>query len=465
MEQISRSDAKILIQQKFKTIASNKNFVREFADSIKNRVSIVKVYSMFNDVDTIVNIDDSELYWLIKNMNKFDMVIDFELSDTFTERESNQFELVHIETKTGGEVQKTIVIDDVVEIESFKEYMVVKMPYYKIKEAWEKGVVTYNFETQREGVLRDIGIDVIKVPNINRNSVNNIKQKMLDGAFKSNTITWNILETGNERYDYNEKSQELVFTRGAGSQMNVLDGMHRTQAIIELLTENPDNEELKNRHTQLKIWNFDVMEAQDYINQEASGNALSVEKKKQYDKSNIYGILAQEVNKYGSQVRNVLYNKLGDLDEVTVGDKYCSLYAFSESIEDNFRVEEPRQIKKVSKYLVEFYNEVVGIYKEDFEKIKEVRMEKFKKDKDKNKDKKIVIANAIMTEPNIFIALNYIASKLYEDEDWAEKLEKLLKEIDFTVNNTNWKECGISSIRTDKRTRRKIYDYVRTLVE
>lgn len=122
-------------------------------------------------------------------------------------------------------------------------------------------LIRYNIETQR--TMRRIvrGETVQYRIAIDKNALREIKEMFRAGTYIPNTITLNIPEGEGDFY-YNEKTCELVINHI--DKFDITDGYHRYQALISVITENPEF----NCPLELRIQNFGIDKADSFIWQE-----------------------------------------------------------------------------------------------------------------------------------------------------------------------------------------------------
>ena len=122
-------------------------------------------------------------------------------------------------------------------------------------------LIRYNIETQR--TMRRIvrGETVQYRIAIDKNALREIKEMFKAGTYIPNTITLNIPEGEGDFY-YNEKTSELVINHI--DKFDITDGYHRYQALISVITEDPEF----NCQLELRIQNFGIDKADSFIWQE-----------------------------------------------------------------------------------------------------------------------------------------------------------------------------------------------------
>ena len=436
-----KQDLSAYIQKTIKQLATNKKIKVDMINTLKNRVSINKLSDLFLfKEDEYVLLNSSEIYWvtkyLINNKSKFDYIFNVSLEEYFTDKEQSEAELYIIITNEDEE--DFLILDNVIKV-SDTEYVCTDISYQTIKKFYDTGIINYSFDMQRESTVVNLGVGTIKKPTIYRRNVEKIKEKMKANKFYSNMLTWNILATGEEEFIYESETNRMAFYKN--SPVFLIDGMHRTIAITELLEEDPNAE----GHMQIKIWNIDVFKAQEFIEQETQGTPISEERRKSLQQ-NKFMTIAKMINTNGNEDTNVMYNKITDNeDEINkYHTKYCFYSVITNVLEEKFEdiLNKPADNRKTADYLIDFFNEYTAIMEDEFENIETSR--KYN----------------VATYNNMFIMMTYVAKKLHGDRKWRSKLDNFIKSINFKTDNKLWSNLLITSVRDDKRVRNKIYEFV-----
>lgn len=439
------------VQKKYKELERNKSFYNNTIENLKNRIDLMKLIDIFTNQEYRNDISNIDFYWLVKNWNelvKSEDNIDIKIATIeveFTEKEINNAELFFINNKTSN--TNTIVIQDVIEVKEDVEFLVAKISAKDLTDIFR--AVSWNPFAQRETTVRVVaGYGAIKTPTIYQKNVDSIKAKMKEGSFKANMISLNILRTDNETelFEYNKETRELTFTKGKGSVLDCIDGFHRLIAISELVQENPEFAD--NIHMQLKIWHLDIAEASDFVKQESSGTALSVEKKNTSGADLYLGIVRDLANS-GTSSKNALKNRIGELAEVKEDLKFCNMDLFKISLEDNLSLENARQANQLKRTLMECWNEIIFANEPLFDDLKKSR------------------TKSALTQNNIVAFFNYIIVSLFESniekDEIVELISKILKNTDFKIND-KWDSLKITNMRYEKKARISIYNYAREVL-
>ena len=445
----NKENNKIDIMAEYRKLECEENFYTIVTNKLMSRMTTLKIMDVFTDEST--QISDYEFYWLVKTYNH--LIVELKLEQykefkyEFTDREIEEAELYNIlENKEA--TMTTVEINNIDEVTSDYEYCSTKVTAGELTKIFE--FVSWNPFSQREVTLKSTGLNVVKLPTIYRSSVDSIKQKMKDGEFKSNMISLNILKTDDdtEIYNYDEKSRKLSFTKDRGSYLDCVDGFHRLTAISELINE--DQSYADKIHMQLKVWHMDINDAADFVNQEASGTAIKVEKK-EISKNDLYNNLINELAREGNSKRNALKDKFGEAIEFSFGDKIFTYELFRYSLEDNIKLENAAEASKLKKILSDCWNEIIFNNEDLFNNFNESKKE------------------TALTNNNILCFFNYIITEEFfkkeSKNNILEKIELILNSIDFNLtNNKIWNEIHITSERYQKQYRVAIYKYAKKVL-
>lgn len=415
------------------------NFQMKFLIDLKDIVDSVKLTQLFQDKN-IIPLNTSELYWIKEEYNKIVKENHLELSEIelieseeFTLKEMDEANSLYINDFFGD--TDSIILENVIEVKPFDEYLAV-ISYKELVQMYKNNIVTYNFETQREATYENTKFGVLIKPTIYEENVSNIEKLMLSNDFEANLIILNALKIKNdtiERYRYNEKTKQLQIFRS-----DIVDGFHRQLACIRSISKNPNLE----GYLYLKFTNRTTKEAMKMVVQESQGTKISDERIIELS-NNIYNEIVDRLN---NDNKSELKNKFGSLEEVKNNLSMIVEMDFINSLQETFKNLEPRDKSFVSKFLIDFYNYIVGKYNNDFKDFKNSKL------------------TSVICESNIYAFLNYIAAELYEDDYWEDTLEEVLNKVSFE-RSSFWNDLGVNSrIINNTKMRKKMYDYAKEIL-
>jgi hypothetical protein len=320
------------------------------------------------------------------------------------------------------------------------QYVCPAITYQEIANYWSSGKWSYNKNIQRETTKRIVDGEVVEFATIYEDSVEDIYKKMLiPGKFTPNTLTLVILKTGGEKFKYDEKTGDMkIEVDNVESFLNLADGAHRTCGVIKAVEEKPDIDGI----FILNILHYTEEEAKEYVKQESLHNDISEEVLATYASENPYMELVKEINKEGSLLSNAMYQNIGiTMQDVTYGGKYVTMQTLALAIEENFKFTNAREGRIIKKFIIEGFNDIIGIFENDFKNIKESREINY------------------ITYNNMFIGYIALLSKLQNRDNWHDSIEEILNEIDFNKINALWKDLRIGSSTINPTIVRKISNH------
>lgn len=304
---------------------------------------------------------------------------------------------------------------------------------------YDANMIDYNFDTQRDPKYVYSGESAIKKPNVNWDSVDAISYRLLKGLFYSNYITLNILNNGEEDFIYDSDKKILIIKNG---KIDILDGFHRSLAMIKAISINK-NLDYK---TGLMITNFDVPKANEFIEQEDNRNKIDERHIKARSSDNLANDIVKEIN---TSAKSELRGKIvTDLVLIQKGFGYTLTDIMSDSIELAFKdqLRTRRDASNISDYLIEFFNELYAIRYSDFAKPE--------------------YSKNITTDKNMFAFYVILAKFLYSKDSWKQDLERILSNIDFNAQNSDWKRLMITTknMNVNNRFYKNINKYLNKII-
>lgn len=227
-------------------------------------------------------LNPKEIFWLIKGINKLQQRIKIE--DYFVESEIREFSNAKFVFVKESIYPYVIDIKD----EISDDQWVTTMDMDLMKDLYDKQLIVYNPNTQRELKRIVRGQEEIYTVNVNMSSVDEIRQLMYAGKFIPNDLSFNLnLDNPDVKFDIvNEK---LVLYEG---RLDIIDGFHRFKAAIMNKADNPDF----NFKFIINLMNFNEAKACDYIAQEDKRNKISIDYRKSLDTNNLTNIIIDRIN-------------------------------------------------------------------------------------------------------------------------------------------------------------------------
>ena len=458
LTQNSREDLNDLL---FDNFISNSEYIKKRQDiqsDLKGKIIPEKLAKIFNNRLDISVVENSEIYFLAKYFYSAlqDKIISGDLSEKeknelkklkesvdtvkfFTQNEIEEFELLKDIDYTVMQSDEGIILKDVVEVYENREWRASKVSIKDLKSFMDRNLITYNPKTQRPTEKRLVNNKITEKISTNKKSVREIKNLILRGDYFPPTITLNVLNNGLDNAVYEDGILTIK------SECDLIDGWHNYSGLIEALSENPDIE----LYYKVDIYRVDEITARNFIAMRNKQNIFKEETESYYDTSKICNLLVNDINTEGTSISNLLKNKLGkEIGDVELLGKYCTFQVLSKAIENNFSIEKNDRIKaqSIKKYLIDFFNIIISTYYNDFENVLFSRKESY------------------VTYNNMFYGYIALASKLYNKENWEEKLKNILSHIDFGKSSEDWKNKGLSMKEITGKQLSFLYNYFYNLV-
>lgn len=444
LEQNSREKLNDIL---FDNYTTNDKFIKEtenIALKLKDRVYPDRVSKVFNGQIDLNMLQDYEIYYLSKIL-----FLNFKAEKVDPSKYFTPIEIERHENMTNIDYSKEksnkIFFDNCVQVTP-NMYACGKVSIQKIVRFQDDSLTVYNKETQRETEKRQTINGIKERIKVYKKSIREIRDNMLQGSYFPTAITYNILANGFEKYEYDVEKKQLTIEIDENNEVSIIDGFHRISGAMEALRMNPNLEQ----YLQVNIFHLDIQSAQRYILQESKKNEISKELLSYFDTDNVASKLVNDIDSEGTINTNFIKGKLGqDFDAVHLQYKYCMYSTLIKAIEDNFKLDKKdvRNTRQIKEYLKDFFNEVISIYKNDFEDVEKSRKTSF------------------ITNGNTFYGYVAIASKLYQQNKWQDKLDIILSQIDFNKKNDMWKGTGMTSKNITNKQIASLYNYFKNLVK
>ena len=406
----------------------------------KHDIKIRKTMLYLNFYDEqIKNMDQKVFYRLLKSVYEVTGKKHLNPEKYYTKNEIktlNAYDYMYLNGE--NKIELPLTIDNVIQID--EENYVTKMHVKFIRDLIVNDLLRYNFETQREAKFIKLGDSVQKVAKVEKASTEQIAKLALEGTLSSTPLTFNALvgtaDEGDE-LEYDSKNFRLIINKG--TFIDVLDGFHRISGIIRALDQNPDLDFT----FPILIRNYNTSTAQRHIGEINTVNVMSRHHRdalKAARKSDIVvKVLQRESELKGriSQTRDVHY----------INNELVTYNILAETIDELFNIETKADAMDLSEYLVEFFDFLIGKYKDEF--ITNVNITR----------KKSLINTNLM-----FVGYLVLAKRMKEEKVSITKLPKILDKIDFNRDNEIWEKLGVlSDGKIVSKTRKNIKDYFHTI--
>lgn len=413
---------------------------------LEKGISRGKVQGLFTQAISLSYIPQVELCLFTKHF--YDATHEFKINpeEFFNELELKDAEIYQIAPE---ETTNRMVLHNVDQINDH-QWICSKETYQNISKHFGNGLWTYNPRVQRQPMKRKVNGKIIDVININPTKVTEITKEILKGTFHTDVITLNVRKiTGQEKMQYNLNNRTLtVEVDGVTTWCDIIDGVHRVGGFLKATEAKSDIQ----CATSIYIYYVDEEEAFQVIKQNSKQTPLDETWVNKNDVTNANMEVAKTIN--NRQRRNELFNRIGiNVSELKREDKLVTFDTLSKTIEyiyDLNRKEVPViQSKDVEDFLIELFNIVIGI-----------NHSAFTSNLSTSRDFSYIASNNTFIG---YIALGEELKQQYPDE-WQDKLQETLKQIDFTKSEDSiWKKVGLEN-NISLPTIKKITRYFKDLV-
>jgi len=346
----------------------------------------------------------------------------------FTETEIKESSVYELKSNNKSSNGYPIVLKNVNKL--YDDHYTTTLTIKELVELYRNTMIIYNYETQRNTRIKSNGMEEI---NVNPISVEEIKNAILTGKFISNTVTLNLFQDGEDVFEYSDETNKIKIIAG---ELNIVDGFHRSLGMIAAYRENPNLDFI----TEIRFTNFNIDKARRLIVQEDKQNKIDKKYIKSLNTENLENIVVKRINESDE---SELQGKITTNAKLITLNKALVLQdIMSNAIKYNFEFKAKRDVDVVSKYLIEFFNELIGIYHKEFVD----ELESYKK-------------ISVINNPNIFAGYIALAKKIQNNKNWKEELETTMKKIDFSVHNQEWNTTGIFNKKLNKGNINTISEY------
>jgi len=337
------------------------------------------------------------------------------------------------------EVRLPLTLNNFIEV-NFNEY-VGKITIEDLAKL-SSSLLNYNFDIQREAVKVKRGNNIELEAKLVQKNVREIKNNLKAGTQKTTQIVINAsagTSDDGEELLYNPETLQLTINEG--TILDIVDGYHRSKAAELAHNEDPS---ITREFTVLML-NCTDDEAKKYQGQLAEATPISRTRQKQLSSKR----MADEV------VRNIMAQS--DLkghvssDVVNLSNaEYVTYEMLAQNIENYFDIKLNMDVRKVSAYLKDYFDMLVGSYPDAFlNNPSEVRK------------------TSVINENTMFAGYVKLASRMYKDSIDVMKVIDYMEKIDFSRLNPLWKEIGYlqedGKLGNTDRAKKQIVEYFNNL--
>jgi hypothetical protein len=390
-------------------------------DSNKDLILLfVFTLSIFKALSTLKESGDSDIVVDLDTVNPSEFFTKIEV-ETFTDYKLSKEE----------ELPEDIVFPNMNQINSDFYLGDITCQYLTQLDAGNEFI--YNFKTQRDPIVDTWGNKKI---NIKTKNVEEIVDGLLSGEQFPTTIVVNLLRDGNDYLSYNPKTRELT-VRGT---KNLVDGMHRKVASAIAMSKNPE----LNFRWIFVLTNYSEIKAQKYMVEINKQQKMKQEHIKSMDTSKMGNVVVDAIKDISS---SEFASKIKDSDKELEFGGLVKKSTLALTIDDVYKdkLQNKVYVKQIAQHISNMMDYIIGLNVEEFV----VHPEETKK-------------NSYINHKNMFAGYVALSAELYGDKDWEDKVENVLKKIDFSVDNNYWKDLGLTDTEMSKSTRGKLYKFFKS---
>lgn len=338
--------------------------------------------------------------------------------------EPAEIEVIQAHKKTSGtDEPDAIVFEDVVQVSH--DIWSTVVPASVIANLYRSNSIGYDFEAQREPTYLD-SEGIIPTPTVNWVAVEEIKDELVDGTFIPNTITFNVSPKHADSIKFDRKRSRLVIT---DKVLNILDGFHRSLGIVGAMREVGDLQ----YNFEVRITNFNVNKARQFIVQEDKRNPISKAYIKSIDEADEITVVVNQLNENTRSALRTLITPNHKL--VLDGRALVTFDIIYSTIDALWDIPNFSEGDRLTNYLRQFFNELVSIYPEAL------------RDNIYNERQKNSIGNE-----QTFVAYLTIAKELEGKDNWRNMLPRLLKDMEVSRGvSRSLQEKMPSALKRNKR--------------
>jgi hypothetical protein len=371
-----------------------------------------------NPHKSLEGIDVRELYLLTEQLYLKTGDIENLLPDKFfTEVEKKEARIYHASVKRST-LELPITFEHATKVGN--DAYIVPISIKMIDLMLDNMILDYDPELQREmTVSQDLKGNIRYQPTLVRSNLEQITDHLLNGTLVPTTLVFNAAlssSTEMEELVFDPKNLTLTVTKEV--KLSVVDGFHRCRSAQRALRVNPDLE----FNFVAIITNYSKPMAQRYQYQLAQQSPISSERVKQLKGDRHSDPIVNRL-----QVESDLKDRISQKGNIKPSvNQLVSYNLLADSIDNYFTINSKKDAKEVGNYLIEFFDELLGSFPEEFiTKTTETRK------------------NSIINENNLFVGYIILASRLYKEGKSADQIENIISNINFNRNNEEWVKAGI----------------------
>lgn len=411
-ERIQDKDVFESFQEVSLDLMTNKDWLREINNYLaeKHKMILGTFEEVINNQEKLHYLSKDELIAILNavyNITNDNRILP---NHFFTESEVKKALRLKIEV---SEMEYPYTIEDVLK-SSHNEFLTI-ISYQDLVKMWNSGLLSYNFETQRAAKkkLMKKG-NIKKTATVINTSVKNISKLILEGKFLKSTLTFNILADGTDDFSYDDGE----LTINEGTNINLIDGMHRILGTIGALEERPDLE----GSFEVSIRNYTLDQARYLIGLLNTVNRFDKTLVKFNTDDSYGGLIIKDVIRI-SEFRDRI-----ETDKTTVSKTLNMLTNYSilaDSVNITFEPQTTKEQYMIADFLKKFFGILISSYPEDF-----------KTDMKKRK------VESWFNHHNMYVGFIIVAKKIYDKYNGSldfpvSIINEAIEKIDYKKGSGN----------------------------
>ncbi|KYD05332.1 DNA sulfur modification protein DndB [Bacillus atrophaeus] len=437
-------------------VFSKRKHIRSFINNVhitmaEYKISPGSTQKVINELENPdMDLSKEYMYFLAKCLYTILESERFNPANYFTEKDMQE-----IETLWEGEIEEEIKLPytfngAVKYSDSNLTFQITAEELYRL---FENKLLHYNPNAQRTNKIKKIeGSDVeIPVPQLNKQSVEEIKELFKEGKLISSMFTFNArLGSSNEGIELDYHEEDMTLTVKEGTILDVLDGYHRLVGITTAIRQYPELKHLLKRVFKVDIYNYTQKQAREHFGQQNTINPVKkskVAEMNQHYYSNKIVKFIQDNSLIGDYIKtNGDWVKQDQNMLITFSD-------FKKAIERSYYKKDfnnQADILKTGRYLAAFFDALATIYIDEF--LGDIAGER----------KKSFVNSHIFFNGYVLLAKRFHDLEISID-DIESKIEEVLKPIDFNKDNKLWDQLGTVDKNGNAKSPQKICDFFRKI--
>lgn len=346
----------LIVEKEYKNKHLQKEMIKTFGEK---GLSINTPMLIFGENLAVTELSQNELICFTKTAHD---VLQIEILNP--NKYFSQSEIINYENYINMDVKSNIITLDRVfkDINNKLSFTANYVPIEYLASLMNDRLIRYNHETQREATYRKgRNNKVFKEITLNRKSVNEIAEEMIEGIFPTNEIVFNVLLMDDKvpqiHYDEDKMRLEIVpnldFDSDNTTVVDCIDGWHRLSASLSaVIMAKEKGIQLKSTlHVRVEMKTLEEAK-KEIIRELFKRNPTTVnyiESLKQEE----YEILIDDMMTYASRDKNIFYNNIAKtIYEKKQTKKIITGLELNKVFKDNnIKIKNVIEMKKLSKKL------------------------------------------------------------------------------------------------------------------